>query len=151
PPSVATGGVVNAASFAKTADGLGSPVAPGSLVSVFGSNLGASATDSSSVPLPKTLAGVSFKVNDIPAPIKSVAPVGPFGNVNTFANIQIPFGVAPGPAKVVATVNNVDSPAETTTVVASAPGIFTIPPTGQDYGILVFSDSTSPHACGCRI
>ncbi len=151
PPSVATGGLVNAASFAKTSDGLGSPVAPGSLVSVFGSNLGATATDASSVPLPQTLGGVSFKINNIPAPIKSIAPVGPFGDVNTFANIQVPFGVAPGPAQVVATVNGVDSPAETTMIVASAPGIFTIPPTGQDYGILVFSDSTSPHPCKCRI
>src|SRR5579864_5287637 len=35
PPSIVTGGVLNAASFAKNASGLGSPVAPGSLVAIF--------------------------------------------------------------------------------------------------------------------
>jgi uncharacterized protein (TIGR03437 family) len=151
PPSVATGGVVNAASFAKTSDGLGAPVAPGSLVAVFGSNLGSSTTDTSVVPLPQSLGGVSFKVGTIQTPIKGIAPVGPFGDVNTFANIQIPYGVKPGATTITANVNGVDSSPQALTIVASAPGIFTIPPTGVDYGILVFSDATSPHACKCRI
>lgn len=151
PPSVATGGVLNAASLAKDSSGMGSPVAPGSLVQIYGSNLGASTSDASQVPLPKSLGGVSVKIGGISAPIKDVAPVGPFGDVNTFVNAQVPFGVTPGNADVVATVNGVDSPAETTAIVASAPGIFTIPPTGQDYGILVYCDPKTSTATKCNV
>jgi protocatechuate 3,4-dioxygenase beta subunit len=44
-PAITTGGVVNGASFAKQANGLGAPVAMGSLVSIFGTNLVKTAVD----------------------------------------------------------------------------------------------------------
>ncbi|HWZ29736.1 MAG TPA: hypothetical protein VNX18_00280 [Bryobacteraceae bacterium] len=147
PPSIATGGVLNAASLAKDSNGLGMPVAPGSLVQIYGSNLGGSTSDASTVPLPQSLAGVSVKFGANAARIKDVAPVGPFGDVNTFVNAQVPFGATPGSATVIATVNGIASPAETTTIVPSAPGIFTIPATGQGYGILVYCDPTLPKTC----
>ena len=151
PPSVATGGVLNAASLTKDSNGLGTPVAPGSLVQIYGSNLGGAESHATQVPFPQSLGGVSIKFNGIAAPLKDVAPVGPFGDVNTFVNAEVPFGVAPGTVNVVATVNGIPSPAESTTIVPSAPGVFTIPATGQGYGILVFADSTSPNACKCRL
>ena len=40
PPTIFSGGVLNAASYAKDAQGNGSPVAPGSLVQIYGTNFG---------------------------------------------------------------------------------------------------------------
>ncbi len=153
PPSIATGGVLNAASLAKDGNGLGMPVAPGSLVQIYGSNLGSGESHASQVPLPQSLGGVAISFGGTQAPIKDVAPVGPFGDVNTFVNAQVPFEVTPGTVNVVASVNNVNAAAETTTIVPSAPGIFTIPPTGQDYGILVYCDpkTASPTRCDVLI
>ena len=56
-PSVAENGVLNAASYANPASP-GSAVAPGSLVSIFGSNLAPDTATANSLPLPASLAGV---------------------------------------------------------------------------------------------
>jgi uncharacterized protein (TIGR03437 family) len=124
PPTIATGGVLNAASFAKTSAGLGSPVSPGSLVAIFGINLGSAQASATGSTFPTTLGGVSVTFNNVSAPLSAVLPNGPYPSINA----QVPFEVAgSGSVPVVVTVNGVPSPAETTQMIAQAPGIFTIP------------------------
>jgi uncharacterized protein (TIGR03437 family) len=108
-PTISTGGIVHAASFAHT-------VAPGSLASVFGTNYANSNGSASSTPLPDILNGVSISVNNTPAPLVFV---GLFQ-----ANFQVPFETVPGQATVVVTVNGIASPPATVNVTAIAPGIF---------------------------
>src|SRR5579864_1464209 len=93
-PSVAPGGVLNAASFGKDANGLGTAVAPGSLVQIYGTYTGATLADASTVPLSTNLGNVSVTFNNVPAPIRNVSPGGPF----PFINAQLPFDVQPGTA-----------------------------------------------------
>jgi adhesin/invasin len=76
-PILANGGAVNGASFAA-----GLPLAPGSIVSLFGMNLAAAAASASAVPLPKSLGNASVSVNGVAAPLFYVGP----GQVN----LQIP-------------------------------------------------------------
>jgi uncharacterized protein (TIGR03437 family) len=122
PPTVAGGGVLNAASFAKLSSGVGSPVSPGSLVAIFGSNLGSTEAHASGSTFPNNLGGVSVTFNGVTAPLRDVLPSGPYPSINA----QVPFESS-GPQSVVVTVNNVSSSAETTEIAAQAPGVFTIP------------------------
>ncbi|HLH40723.1 MAG TPA: hypothetical protein VKX39_16355 [Bryobacteraceae bacterium] len=142
PPSVAPGGVLNAASFAKDTNGLGSPVAPGSLVAIFGSFSGASLATADTIPLSTDLGNVQITFNNIPAPLQAVSPAGAF----PFVTAQVPYEVIPAgqtsvTANVVVTVKGVSSAPEQTTIKAVAPGVFTIPPDGQSNAVLVFVDS----------
>jgi len=60
-------GVVNAASY-------GTPVAPGSLISIFGSNLATTAQSASASALPPNIVGTSVTVNGLTAPLLFVSP-----------------------------------------------------------------------------
>lgn len=74
PPSISS--VVNAGNFA-------SDVAPGGLISVFGTNLSPLNMASSEIPLPTALANSCLSVNGLPVPILFVSP--------TQVNAQMPF------------------------------------------------------------
>jgi len=63
-PVVASGGVLNAASFATNQG-----VAPGSLVSIFGTNLATSLAQADTIPLSTSLGAVTVMFNNIPAPL----------------------------------------------------------------------------------
>ncbi len=138
---VIVSGVLNAASYAKDANGQGSPVAPGSLVQIYATLPGANSESSSTVRLPTSLGGVSVTFNNIPAPLSAVVPAGTF----PFINAQMPFEVLPAgqgsaTANVVVTVNGVSSATRPVPIVPAAPGVFTIPPTGQANVVLVYVD-----------
>jgi len=75
-PVVVDGGVLNGASFAKQANGLGAPVAMGSLVSIFGTNLATTLAVADSVPFSTSLGGVSVKFGTKDAPLQTVIPGG---------------------------------------------------------------------------
>src|SRR5450631_3171226 len=81
-PAVVPGGVLNGASFAK-----GQGVAPGSLVSIFGSELSSGLTLNDTVPLSTSLSNVSVTFSNIPAGLYFVSP----GQINA----QIPWDVLP--------------------------------------------------------
>ena len=136
-PSILAGGIVNAASFAQV-NGVGSPVAPGSLVAIFTSTLAAQAGGFTTATLPSSLGGVSVTFNGITAPMVQVVPTGAY----PFVSAQVPFevlaaGQNSATVPVVITVNNVPSPAVQTQIIASQPGIFTIPATGLGNAVLV--------------
>ena len=67
-PVIQEGGVVNAAAAAA-----GTPVSPGSLVFITGSELAAGLARADSVPLSTSLAEVTVSFNDIPAPLHLVS------------------------------------------------------------------------------
>ncbi|MBI3696813.1 MAG: hypothetical protein HY238_18500 [Acidobacteria bacterium] len=114
-PAITSGGIVNGASFALAP----APVAPGSIISIFGTNLAASTAQASAVPLPTQLAGITVKVNGTPIPLFFVSP----GQINA----QLPFEAPPGRATAVVTSSAGDSRSETFNVASSAIGIFPFP------------------------
>jgi uncharacterized protein (TIGR03437 family) len=121
-PAVGAGGVVNSGSY--SAQG----VAPGSLVSIFGTNLAASTSSGSTIPLSTTLSDVmSVTFNDIPAGLYFVSA----GQINA----QLPFNVlasgqTSGTANIVVTRGNGTSAPQSVNVVPASPGIFTTSATG---------------------
>lgn len=123
-PVIASGGILNAASFATGANGGQVPVGVGSAVSIFGMNLGTGALTTGTVPLPTVLGGVSVTFNSTPAPLSFVT--------STQINAQVPFellaaGVGSATASVVVTVNGVSSVPALVQIVPSAPGVFSVP------------------------
>jgi uncharacterized protein (TIGR03437 family) len=112
--------VVNGASFVA-----GQGVAPGSFVSIFGSNFASGQTlaNFSSLPLATSLAGVTVTFNGIPAPI-----VGVTANQ---INAQVPWsalpaGAASGQAQVVVSNTAGSSAAAAVPIASAAPGLFWI-------------------------
>ena len=111
-PAITNGGIVNGASFAG-----GQPVAPGSLVAIFGSNLGSTLSIADTVPLATSMQNVSVTFNGTPARMYSIVP-------NDHLNVQVPWSVQAGSAQVVVKNNNASSAPATVQVASSAPGIF---------------------------
>jgi len=114
-PSVASGGVLNGASFDRAM-----PVTPGSLISIFGSNLAATTATADSIPLSSVLGGVNVKVNGVDAPLNGVF-ASPNGDQ---INAQLPWNVQPGTASVVVTRNGVASAPQSFQIGQFSPGIF---------------------------
>ena len=82
-PAIAIGGVSNAASF-------GTALAPGAIMSVFGTGLAGELQSAPSIPLPLTLSGVSATVNGITAPIYFAS--------SGQLNVQVPYETGAGAA-----------------------------------------------------
>jgi uncharacterized protein (TIGR03437 family) len=117
-PAIATGGVLNGASFTK-----GQAVAPGSLVSIFGTNLATTTASASSVPLSTTLGGVSVTFNNIAAPLVFVSHSAANGDQ---INAQIPYELAGSSSAQVVVNDGTASAPQTVQLAAQAPGIFFI-------------------------
>jgi uncharacterized protein (TIGR03437 family) len=108
---------VNGASFAP------GPVAPGSIVSIFGANLAVSTVPASSLPLPSSLGDVSATINGVATPLFYASP--------SQLNVQVPFEVSSpplGPTAPVLLVNIAGGPswALPLPVQPTAPAIFLI-------------------------
>lgn len=116
-PQVAPGGVLNGASFDKT-----QPVSPGSLISIFGSNLAATTATADSIPLSAVLGQVSVTVNGVPAPLNGVFHTASGDQINA----QLPWNTQTGSAQVVVTNHGVASAPQTLQVGAVSPGIFSV-------------------------
>ncbi len=116
-PSVNAGGVLNSGSYTT------SGVAPGSLVSIFGSNLAAGTAIASTIPLSTTLSDVtSVSFAGVPSGLYFVGPLQ--------INAQLPFNVLPagqttGTVNLVVTRTGGASTPQSVTVVQASPGIFT--------------------------
>jgi uncharacterized protein (TIGR03437 family) len=114
-PVVSAGGVSNAA------NGLGT-VTPGSLVSIYGSELAGGLAQADTIPLAISLNNVSVTFNGVPAPLLFVSG----GQINA----QLPWNILSsgtvGTASVVVTRNNQPSAAQSLQVGPFSPGIFAI-------------------------
>jgi uncharacterized protein (TIGR03437 family) len=115
PPSPTT--AVNAASF------LPGPMAPDSLISVFGSHLATRTETAATLPLPSELGNLSASVRDANGTEHTLLLVFASG---TQVNLYIPTQVAPGPAVVL--LKRTSQPEVTLPLEISAvsPGLFTV-------------------------
>ncbi len=93
------------------------PVAPGSLVSIYGTNLAAGVASASTYPLSNSMANVTVSFGAIPAPLYFVGP----GQIN----VQVPWNSPGGDVPVVVNNNGTLSAPSTVTIVPAAPGFFT--------------------------
>jgi uncharacterized protein (TIGR03437 family) len=118
-PAITSGGVLNGASFAS-----GQQVTPGSLISIFGTNLASNVAAADTIPLSTSLGGVSVQfVNGnttLPAPLLFVQA----GQVNA----QIPWELVPNgttaTVNVIVNNNGVASAPEPVQVGPASPGVF---------------------------
>jgi len=135
-PAVGSGGVVNAANFAR-----GEALAPGSIISVFGTNLASGQAGATRMPLDTRLAGATLSVAGVDAPLFFSSP----GQINA----QLPFTLAANTRpQVVVRVQQagggteaLTSP-ETITVTEARPGIFSINQQGTGAGAILNQDFT---------
>jgi uncharacterized protein (TIGR03437 family) len=116
---------LNSASFAT-----GQAVAPGSLVSIFGTNLASTTALASTIPLSASLANVTVTFNGIAAPLSGVFHDATNGDQ---LNAQVPWEILPllppgtnGTVQMVVTQNNVPSAPQNVSMTSAAPGIFAI-------------------------
>jgi uncharacterized protein (TIGR03437 family) len=137
--------VLNAASYVKSPNP-GFAVAPGSFVSIFGSNFATAPASASSVPLSTQLGQITVTFNNTPAPLHSVS-VMPFQQINA----QVPWGVdvSSGTTMVVVARNGVKSPPQAAPVSKFSPGIFTTASSGTGMAVVQnSSDSTLAQPVG---
>ena len=111
-PSIATQGVVNAAS------GLPS-IAPGSLISIFGANLAAGSGTAGNLPAPTSLKRTSVTIDGVLAPLLFTSPAQ--------INAQVPFETPVGEATLVVQVAGQKSAEVTFNVTATGPGVLMEP------------------------
>jgi uncharacterized protein (TIGR03437 family) len=135
-PVVNAGGIVNGASFV-------SPVAPGSLFSIFGQNLTLSTVMAATAPWPATLGDVSVKVNGINIPLYFVSAQQ--------INAQLPFETAAGDAIISVTNSSGASDPVTFRVAPAAVGVFEY--SGSNRAIAMnqdgsFNSSANPESRG---
>jgi uncharacterized protein (TIGR03437 family) len=121
-PVVPAGGVVNAASNQG-------PVAPGSLVSIYGSRLSAATCSAGSLPLPPSFGGASVTIAGKAIPLLYVS--------SAQINAQIPSDTAAGRAAMKVTCGGLLSDAADFDVTAAAPAIFLV---GQNRGAILNQD-----------
>lgn len=122
--AIASGGIVNGASFTA-------PVAPGSIISIFGAGLAQSTAAAGGTPLPLSLGRTSVEVNGVAVPLYFVTP----GQINA----QLPYDLVAGSATAVVLSAGGRSSAASFTVVDAAPGIFVYG--GSDRAIALNQDN----------
>ena len=105
--------VTSAASYAA------GTVAPGELVTIFGSSIGPAAlTVAPAGPRPRLLANTSVTFDGIPAPV--------YYTSATQTSVQVPYKIASGQTVVKLTYNGVSSVGTTLVSLLAAPGLFTV-------------------------
>ena len=111
-PTTSAAGIVNAASNLPS-------IAPGSLISIYGSSLATGILPAPSLPLETTLGSTSVTINDVHAPLLYVGP----GQINA----QVPFDTNPGTVRLVVQSNGLQSTSVSFPVTATGPGVMTLP------------------------
>ena len=119
-PSIGASGVMSTAGLAAEPSDV---VAPGSLITILGKNLGTATQSATTNPWPLNLGGTVVQVGSFFAPVQFVSP--------TQVNAQIPYDVISGTVlPVVVYVNGRASAASQVQVRDAAPGIFTVSQSG---------------------
>ncbi|MBI3666436.1 MAG: hypothetical protein HY236_09485 [Acidobacteria bacterium] len=131
-PNVGDNGVVNGASFVPFGQP-GHPTAPGSIVSIFGTNFASAPAGASTVPLSTSLGGVRVFFNGKAAPLFFVSS----GQINA----QLPWELAGTTASVVVTNSAGSSLAKTIQTNQISPAIFSANQQGNGQGAVLFSNT----------
>jgi uncharacterized protein (TIGR03437 family) len=144
PPVISPGGVVSSASFATEA-----PLAPGSIVTIFGSHLADSAIAAQALPLPSQLGQTQVIIAGQSMPLFFVS--------DSQINAMLPYSIAVNrPYQVIVQRGTSYTIPETITLAAAGPAVFTRDQTGIGPG-LVFDarfhpiDTTNTAAAGDSI
>jgi len=128
-PTLGSGGVTNAADYSRT-------LAPGSIMTLWGTNMAAKTAYGSKIPLPTTLEGTSVEVID--GQLLQQAPL--FYISSGQINAQLPFGLKGPQIKVrVRTAAGV-STSETVTLQARAPRLFSKTQDGKGEAVVLHAD-----------
>lgn len=130
-PAISPGGVVNAADYTAK-------LAPGTIFSIFGSNLAPATQAAASVPLPTSLEGVSVEIVDGGQPVNAPLFFVSAGQINA----QLPFEPASSTVQVRVRTAQGTSNAETVGVLPRAPRLFTETVDGQRQAIALHADYT---------
>ncbi len=127
-PIIGSGAVVSAASFLPQA-----PLAPGSLISIFGQRLAAGQAISQSLPLETELATTSLRVGDRLMPLLFVS--------DSQVNAMIPYGVpANTQHQVILQRGRTFAFGEPITLADAQPAIFSLDQTGEGQAIIIRGD-----------
>src|SRR5262249_45647195 len=118
--------VMNSASYQQGA------LAPGTLVSIFGTGLARSSNQATTLPLPTSLEGTSVTVNGQAVPLLFVSA--------TQINAQLPFQLQSGPAQLLVTDATGATGSRPITIAAASPGTFTTTVDGKGEAISVHAD-----------
>jgi uncharacterized protein (TIGR03437 family) len=143
--SISTGGVVNAASYAS-----GAAVAPGSIASAFGTFLLTSPAGAANMPLPTNLSGLSMQFGGgTKVPLIYAA--------NGQVNFQVPWELTGlTQSSLTATLNGQTSTAQSVSLAALAPGIFSTNSQGFGQGAILdpaykLVDASNPATPGSTV
>ncbi len=130
-PIVTAGGVVHAASAAG-----GVPIAPGGLITIYGSNLADSQGPASTLPLPMSQNGAQVLLGNLPLPILYTST----GQLN----VQVPFSTpVHGQFQISVQRDNLVSLPEQLVVADANPGVFTVNQQGTGQGVIFKSDGVT--------
>ncbi len=124
-PQVNQGGIVHAASYAP-----GAPLAPGSIISIFGSNLTSGVASATAVPLPRELGSLSATAGNYEVPLYFTSG----GQVNAQLPFELPVNST---AQLVVRAGNAYTVPQTIQVAAAQPGVFTENGAGTGLGSIL--------------
>lgn len=131
-PTVFSGGIVNVASYAVAGQPNGS-IARGSVVVIFGTNMGPTALlQASTYPLPTSLGGTSVKVTSGATALDAIMLYTSAGQVAAI----VPSAMPVGPATLVVSIGGKSSAPAAFTVVANSFGIFAANQAGSGPGVI---------------
>lgn len=124
-PTISNGGVVNGASFQG-----GVPITPGSLITIFGTQLASKTAQADTIPLSTSLGGVTVQFvdssnNTTTAPLLYVQPDNASTGAGSQINAQLPWSVATsGTVNVIVSHDGVSSAPTPVTIGQFSPGVF---------------------------
>ena len=129
-PTPARDGVLNAASFVLV--GLeGHAVAPGSIVSIFGSSFAGDKFVATTLPLPLAMGGITVRFDGLPTPLFAVTPIQ--------INAQLPSGLVGTEAEVIVTGPGGPGMPSTVQILPYSPAIFSLSERGSAQGIVTYA------------
>jgi uncharacterized protein (TIGR03437 family) len=112
-----------------------SGVAPGSVVSIFGSNLASGVVTGPGSPLPQTLSGTVVQVGNRILPLFFVSPAQ--------INAELPADLALGPQTLTVSAQGQPNVNASFTAVRDAPGLFEQAVNGQSFAVAVHADGSA--------
>ena len=123
-------GIVNAASSAPFTAG----VAPGELLTLYGTNLADSTVIASEIPFPTSLGNVQVMINGMAAPIYYVAP--------TQVSVIVPYEITSAIVQVQVVTDGNQSNTVTEYLSSTSAGVFSVPPGGLGNGAVLHQDGS---------